>query len=197
MPAFAQTTSSWPCSATTRSTAAAHAAASVTSSSIVSGVGVIAAAVLASASLSRSANTGRAPLRTRPRAVAAPIPRAPPVIRTTFSLNDQWSIAPLLSMRCHRASIHRQRPPDKGDEPAAASVPRREPPASGGKPNHLEVTAPLDARSPAPRLGERGGRCERLYRLRLPAVEARSSASELGLRCSRWLTRPYLRSQPR
>jgi hypothetical protein len=80
--------------------------------------------------------------------VAAPIPRAPPVIRTTFSLNDQWSIAPLLSIALpiEQVSIANG-PPDKGDEPIAASVPRREPPASRDKaPNHLEVTAALDAR---------------------------------------------------
>ena len=93
MPALAQAASRRPCSERTRCTAASQASVSTTSSSIVSGVGVSLRAVSASASASRSASTTVAPLRASSAPVPAPIPRAPPVIRMTFSFRLQAAIS--------------------------------------------------------------------------------------------------------
>jgi hypothetical protein len=89
MPALAHTMSSRPCSASVRSTAASHSCMLATSSWIVNGAGEISAAARASASALRAASTGNAPRRASSRAVAAPMPRDPPVINTTFSFSVQ------------------------------------------------------------------------------------------------------------
>src|ERR1700754_3932002 len=84
MPALAITTSSPPNVATPCATAASMSSNFVTLPTIdVAWPAPSSASSAASGSRARSTRTNFAPLPTRPRAVSAPTPRAPPVIRTT------------------------------------------------------------------------------------------------------------------
>src|SRR5262245_39133015 len=89
MPALLTSTSSPPCRATVLSTASFHCASSVTSRWMNSALpcACLMSATTASPSLSRTSatTTALAPSRANRRAVAAPTPLAPPVIRATLS----------------------------------------------------------------------------------------------------------------